>query len=135
MNKKLSLDLKEKSLTYFSQKQSPNYSNFKDPDFKDIKGRLYKIAYDDNNNIVKTGLGSIKCFVKIPKNSQWFTQQEMLKSNITFILDNEEKINLKLESCFRIKNSKTGYLFLNGTDLNKLFYYFVNIEIIFNEFK
>lgn len=119
--KKLSLKFNEESLNYYAQKQSPNFSEFKEPDFKDNKGRLYKIALDHNKPI-KSGLGSMKFYIKLPKKTEWFNQKELLHSNINFTLENGENINLKLESCFRIKNSKTGYVFLNGKDLNKLLY-------------
>lgn len=123
---------------YYAKKDCPGYSQFGSPLLKDDKGRYYKLAYKNDNifsskeeeekkeQIIRNGLNGIKFYVKIPKGSDWFNQNELMGKPINFYFFDDisdRKMRLNIENAFRIKTSKTGYVFLNGKDLIKLFIY------------
>jgi hypothetical protein len=119
---------------YYAQKDCPNYSQFGTPLLKDENGRYYKLAYNNDNifsdkslskSIIKNGLNGIKFYVKIPKGSRWYNQTELMKQMNFYFFDdlNDRQVKLRVESAFKMRNSKTGYVYLNGNDLIKLFIY------------
>lgn len=116
---------------YYAHKDCPSYSDFGTPLLKDTNGRYYKLAFSNDNKfsnkstkpeIIKNGLGSVKFYVKIPKGSSWYNSNELIKPITFYFYDdlNDKRLNLRIEGTFRDRNSKTGYVFINGQDLNKI---------------
>lgn len=119
---------------YYAKKDCPNYSQFGTPLLKDENGRYYKLAFSNDNlftdkntpkSVIKNGLNGVKFYVKLPKGTSWYQQNELMKPINFYYYDdlNDTKLRLKVESFFTVKNAKTGYVFLNGQDLIKIFIY------------
>lgn len=121
INKKL---INERTEFYYLKNNHLNYHNFGEPDIYDSFNREYKIFYEkDNKNFIFDGLGSLKLNVKIPKNSKWFDNKDLLTEQEFKIFSDKKRdpILLKIQKHYRKDNrSKTGYVFVNGNGLKEL---------------
>jgi hypothetical protein len=139
--KKKTTIITERNELYYARKDCPSYSKFGTPLLTDENGRYYKLAFSNDNpfsdknpsssTIIKNGFNAIKFYVKLPKGSPWYRQNELMKPlNFYFFGEEDIKLRLKIESSFRVKDSKTAYVFISGNDLIKLFIYLLLTKLI-----
>jgi hypothetical protein len=128
--------LTNKNKNYRKHTDYPRFNNFGDPDFIDENNRQYRIAYQNDSIFYKNTIigekdkkeliqenDSFKLFIKIPKGSEWFNSTDRLEVTLYRRSDKilDFPIRIKIDNLFKLPRSKTGFVFVSGSDVKKLF--------------